>query len=97
MAVARGSGHWIVHQYRFRETGLGSGQLCGATGFTKSGGGLVYQRASGNYSQIVDVGSSTAATVPNLAGGNTYYLVVGAYNAAGVEGPYSNEVSYTAP
>jgi hypothetical protein len=54
-------------------------------------------RASGNYSQIVDIGSSTAAAVSNPAGGTSYYFVVGAYNSAGVEGPYSNEVSYSAP
>jgi hypothetical protein len=54
-------------------------------------------RASGSYSQIVDVGSSTATTVSNLSGGHTYYFVVGAYNAAGLEGSYSNEASYAAP
>jgi hypothetical protein len=54
-------------------------------------------RASGNYSQIIDLGSATTATVSNLISGSTYYFVVGAYNAAGVEGPHSNEVSYSAP
>jgi hypothetical protein len=53
--------------------------------------------ASGNYKQIIDVGSSTTTIVSNLVSGSKYYFVVGAYNAAGVEGPYSNEVSYSVP
>jgi hypothetical protein len=53
--------------------------------------------ASGNYRQTIDVGTLMAATVSNLESGSTYYFAVDAYNAAGIEGPYSNEVSYTAP
>jgi Fibronectin type III domain len=53
--------------------------------------------ASGNYSQVIDVGSATTATVSNLISGSTYYFAVGAYNVAGIEGPYSDEVSYLAP
>jgi hypothetical protein len=53
--------------------------------------------ASGNYTQIIDIGSATTATVSNLISGSSYYFVVGAYSAAGVEGPNSNEVSYSAP
>jgi fibronectin type III domain protein len=53
--------------------------------------------ASGNYSQVIDVGSATTATVSNLISGSSYYFVVTAYNAAGVEGPNSNEASYSAP
>jgi Fibronectin type III domain len=53
--------------------------------------------ASGNYSQVIDVGSATTATVSNLISGSRYYFVVGAYNAAGVEGPNSNEASYSVP
>jgi Fibronectin type III domain len=54
-------------------------------------------RASANYTQTIDVGSSTTTTVSLLVSGSTYYFVVGAYNAAEIEGPYSNEVSFTAP
>jgi fibronectin type III domain protein len=53
--------------------------------------------ASGNYSQVIDVGSATTATVSNLISGSSYYFVVTAYNAAGVEGPNSNEASYSEP
>jgi hypothetical protein len=52
---------------------------------------------SGNYDQVIDLGSATTATVSNLISGSSYYFVVGAYNAAGVEGPNSDEVSYSAP
>jgi hypothetical protein len=53
--------------------------------------------ASGDYTQIIDIGSVTTAAVSNLISGSSYYFVVGAYNAAGVEGTYSDEVSYSAP
>jgi hypothetical protein len=53
--------------------------------------------ASGNYTQTIDVGSVTTVTVASLTSGTTYYFVVAAYNAAGVEGPYSNQVSYQVP
>jgi hypothetical protein len=52
--------------------------------------------ASENYTQTIDVRSATSVTVSPLTSGTTYYFVVGAYNAAGVEGPYSNQVSYQA-
>jgi hypothetical protein len=53
--------------------------------------------ASGNYTQVIDIGSATTATVSNLISGSSYYFVVGAYNTAGVESPNSNEVSYSVP
>jgi hypothetical protein len=53
--------------------------------------------ASGNYSRVIDVGSATTAAISNLISGSTYYFVVSAYNVAGIEGPYSNEVSSSAP
>jgi hypothetical protein len=53
--------------------------------------------ASGNYTQSTDVGNSTTATVSALVSGSTYYFAVTAYDAAGAEGPPSNEVSFTAP
>jgi len=53
--------------------------------------------ASGYYSSSADVGKSVKATVSNLVSGSTYYFTVKAYNAAGIESPPSNEISYTAP
>jgi hypothetical protein len=52
---------------------------------------------SGTYTQTTDVGNTTSVTVSSLTSGVTYYCVVAAYNAAGAESPYSNEVSYQAP
>jgi hypothetical protein len=52
---------------------------------------------SGTYTQTTTLGNTTTATVSNLKSGSTYYFVVTAYNSAGVDSPYSNEVSYKAP
>ena len=56
---------------------------------------LHYGTASGNYTQIQDVGNRTMATVSNLTAGQTWFFVVTAYNAGG-ESPPSNEVSFRA-
>jgi Fibronectin type III domain len=53
--------------------------------------------ASGVYTQTTTVGNTTTATVSNLTSGLTYYSVVTAYNSSGVDGPPSNQASYTAP
>jgi Fibronectin type III domain len=53
--------------------------------------------SSGTYTQTLDVGNRTTATISNLTAGVTYHFVVSAYNAAGVESAYSNEVAFTAP
>jgi len=58
---------------------------------------VYYGPAAGNYTDRLDVGNVTTATVPNLQAGVTYYFVVTAYNAAGVESLPSNEVAYTVP
>src|SRR5436189_5056710 len=55
---------------------------------------LFYGPSSGNYTQQIDVGNTTAATVSDLANG-TYFFVVKAYNTATLESPPSNEVSAT--
>jgi len=49
--------------------------------------------ASGVYGPPINVGKVTSYVVSNLALGNTYYFVVTAYNASGVESLPSNEVS----
>ena len=53
--------------------------------------------SSGNYTQTENVGSATTVRVTNLISGSTYYFVVTAYDAAGIQSPYSNQVSYTVP
>jgi Fibronectin type III domain len=53
--------------------------------------------SSGNYTQTQNAGSATAATVSQLSSGTTYYFVVTAYNAAGVQSAASAEVAVIAP
>jgi Bacterial Ig domain/Fibronectin type III domain len=56
---------------------------------------LKYGTASGAYSQTIDVGNTTTATVSNLSPGQTYYFVVTAFNGSGMESMPSNEITFT--
>jgi hypothetical protein len=58
---------------------------------------LDYGTDSGSYSQGVDVGNTQSYTVSNLSDGQTFYFAVLAYNQAGDQSGYSNEVSKTVP
>ena len=58
---------------------------------------IYYGTAPGNYTQNVDVGNVTTYTFTNLTDGQTYYFVATAYNSAGVESSYSNEVTKIIP
>lgn len=49
------------------------------------------------YTNVVDIGSQTTATVSSLAAGVTYYFAVTAYDLGGLESAFSGELSYTAP
>jgi len=49
---------------------------------------------SQNYSQVLDVGNATTARVSGLMTGVTYYFAVTAYDANGLESPFSGEISY---
>lgn len=51
--------------------------------------------APGSYSQTENVGNLTSWTVTNLADGATYYFAVTAYDNAGNESNFSNEISTT--
>jgi hypothetical protein len=54
--------------------------------------------ASGQENTVIDVpGQQSSAWTVSLQSGTTYFLVLTAYNAAGVESVPSNEVSYTSP
>ena len=55
---------------------------------------IYYGNASGTYGSLIIIGNVTTYTVTNLAPG-TYYFVVAAYNSAGLESGYSNEVFAT--
>ena len=58
---------------------------------------LSYGTTSGNYSQTINAGNATSATVSSLAPGTTYYFVVTAYDSMGLQSLPSNEVSLTVP
>ncbi|MBE7499936.1 MAG: fibronectin type III domain-containing protein [Verrucomicrobiales bacterium] len=53
--------------------------------------------ASGTYTSHLDVGNVLTATVPGLEPAVTYYFAATAYDGAGLESDYSNEVEYTPP
>ena len=54
-----------------------------------------YGTTSGVYSTTVDTGDETVVQIADLLPNTTYYFVVTAYNAAGLESAPSNEVSFT--
>jgi len=53
--------------------------------------------ASQTYTNMLPVGSQTNATFSGLAPATIYYFSVTAVDAQGLESPFSNEISYTAP
>ncbi|MDP1992720.1 MAG: fibronectin type III domain-containing protein [Syntrophales bacterium] len=58
---------------------------------------IYYGTTPGAYSQGIDVGKTTSYTVSNLNDGQTYYFAATAYNHAGMQSVYSNEVSNGTP
>lgn len=56
-----------------------------------------YGTTSGIYTQQIDVGNTTNAAISDLAGNETYFFVVTAYNTAGLESLPSNELSFAQP
>lgn len=52
-----------------------------------------YGTSTGNYTRSIDVGNVTTYKVANLPDGYTYFFSVKAYNKAGQESTFSNEVS----
>ena len=58
---------------------------------------LHYGASSGNYTVHLDVHNVTTYTVTGLTDGQTYYFAATAYDSAGSESGYSNQVSYTVP
>jgi hypothetical protein len=64
--------------------------VTGAAGYN-----LHWGAHSGDYVYVRDCGTALSSTVTGLIIGRTYYFVVAPYDADGVEGAYSAEVSYT--
>ena len=58
---------------------------------------VYYGIASRTYTNVVDVGDVTNATISGLVEGVTYYFAVTAYRSLGIESDYSAEVAYTVP
>ena len=56
---------------------------------------VYYGTASKTYSVNTNAGTATTATIDNLSDGATYYFAVKAYDSAGVESAFSNEVTKT--
>jgi hypothetical protein len=54
---------------------------------------IYYGTLSGSYTYVKDVGNVRTYTLSNLIDRQTYYFVATAYNTAGFESSYSNEVS----
>jgi len=56
-----------------------------------------YGLLSDQYSNSVNVGNQTSYTLSNLTDGKTYYFAATAYDQAGYESDFSDEVVYSAP
>ena len=64
----------------------------GVVGYNVYSGG-----ASQSYTNMVSLGNVTNLLVNGLAPGSTYFFSVTAVDSAGLESPYSNEISYSVP
>jgi hypothetical protein len=58
---------------------------------------IYYGTTSHNYTNCVDVGSVTNASIVLPAAGTTYYVAATAYDSTGAESDFSEEMVYVAP
>jgi len=68
-----------------------------SAGTNVAGYNLYCGGASGAYTNIVDVGNTTNATISGLTEGATYFFAATAYDSSDLESDFSNEISYTVP
>jgi hypothetical protein len=62
-----------------------------------AGYNIYYGGASGAYTNVINAGQATNATLSGLIPGITHYLAATTYSAAGLESPFSSEITYTIP
>jgi len=67
------------------------------TDLNVAGYNVYYGTNSGQYVYSSTVDHTTNTTVTGLQDGVTYFFVVTAFNTAGLESPWSNEVIYSVP
>jgi hypothetical protein len=58
---------------------------------------IYYGGTSGTYTNMVNAGNATNATISGLVQGRTYYFAATTYSSLGVESSFSSEASYTVP
>ncbi len=68
-----------------------------SAGTSVAGYNLYCGGASGAYTNIVDAGNATNATIAGLTEGATYFFAATAYDSSALESDFSNEISYTVP
>ena len=61
---------------------------------TVTGYDVYYGTLSGTYTNVVDVGDTTNATITGLVVDKLYFFAVTAYNSNGIQSAYSSQVSY---
>ena len=61
------------------------------------GNNVYYGVASHTYTNMINVGNATSATIPGLVEGVTYYFAAKAYDSTGAQSDYSIEAIYTVP
>ena len=66
-----------------------------STGTNIAGYKIYYGASSRSYTNTLEVGDATTATISNLVTGATYYFVATAYDSYNLESDFSNEVTYT--
>ncbi len=59
-----------------------------------AGYNIYYGGVSGAYTNMVNAGNATNATISGLVLGTTYYFVATSYSSLNVQSPFSSEVSY---
>ncbi len=69
----------------------------GSSDTSVAGYNIYYGGASGTYTNMINAGNVTNATVSGLTVGTTYYFAATTSNSAGLQSPFSSEVSYTVP